>query len=182
MKFATITLFLLGLVTAIPTPAPAPQSQLSATISDAIAVKVENALAEKIRTIDAQSVADQAMADLGPAISAALGQYAGTIKKAQLNVAVAAQRAVIAKRDGPGGGASPMAAAATELKKVAEDVGVSIGTMIGIFLFFCKIQISINDRLGTKIGGTIGRSIGDKLASGAEALPGILGVKRGAEG
>ncbi|TID13817.1 hypothetical protein E2P81_ATG01747 [Venturia nashicola] len=156
MKLTTIALLLVSLVSAV----PAPEIQAADSLSDSIALKVETVLAEHIRNIDAQAVADRAIADLTPAIAAALGQYAGTIKKAQMNVVIAAQRAAIEKRDGGGGGAGSMTAAATELRKVAEDVGVSVGTMIG-----------------TKIGGTIGKTIGDKLASGAEALPGMLGVK-----
>ncbi|QDS76237.1 hypothetical protein FKW77_000438 [Venturia effusa] len=158
MKFIMSTFFLVGLVASIPSPSP--DVQTAESITDSIALKVETVLAEHIRNIDAQSVADKAIADLTPAITAALSQYAGTIKKAQMNVVVAAQRAAIEKRDGGGGGAGAMAAAASELKKVAEDVGVGIGAMIG-----------------TKIGGTIGKTIGEKLASGAEALPGMLGLK-----
>lgn len=129
MKFATITLFLAGLAAALPT------AQSNSPISDAIAAKVENYLAEKIRTIDPKVVADQAMADLQPAIAKALVDYASTIKKAQLNVVAAAQKAALEKRD-PQAAASasvggPMAAVSAELKKVSEDVGVTIGTMIG---------------------------------------------------
>lgn len=131
MKFTTITLFLVGLVAAVPSPVP--EVQTADSFSDSIALKVETVLAEHIRNIDAQSVADQAIADLAPAIAAALGQYAGTIQKAQMNVVVAAQRVAIEKRDGGGGGAGSMATAAIELRKVAEDVGVSIGTMIGMW-------------------------------------------------
>src|ERR1700712_1935334 len=128
MKFATITLFLAGLAAAIPI------AQSSSPISDAIAAKMENYLAEKIRSIDPASVADQAMKDLQPAITKALNDYAGRIKIAQRNVIVAAQRAAIEKRDPQATSASlagPMAAASAELKKVSEDVGISIGTMVG---------------------------------------------------
>lgn len=131
MKFATITLFLAGLAIAMPSPQP----QAASPISDAISAKIESYLADKIRSIDSAQVAEQAMAELQPAIAKALVDYAGTIKKAQWNVVEAAQRAALEKRDpqattvaATGG---PMAAASAELRKVSEDVGVSIGTMIG---------------------------------------------------
>jgi hypothetical protein len=128
MKFATITLFLAGLAVAIPV------AQSPSPISGAIAAKMENYLAEKIRSIDPASIADQAMKDLQPAIAKALNDYAGKIKIAQRDVIVAAQRAAIEKRDPQAASASlagPMAAASEQLKKVSEDVGITIGTMIG---------------------------------------------------
>jgi hypothetical protein len=138
MKIATICLFLFGLTAAHPSLSVNKDlATLDATspITDAIAAKVENYLAEKIRSIDPQAVADQAIADLGPAITRALSDYSNKIKTAQFNVVVAAQRAALQKRDPQAtAGASvggPMAAASAELKKVSEDVGVSIGTMIG---------------------------------------------------
>jgi hypothetical protein len=131
MKFATITLFLAGLAVAIPT------AQSPSPISDAIAAQMENYLAEKIRSIDPAIIAQQAVADLQPAIAKALSDYAGKIKIAQLNLVAAAQRAALERRDPQGAppksAAGPMAAASVQLRKVSEDVGVSIGTMIGKF-------------------------------------------------
>lgn len=186
MKFTTLSFFLIGLVAAIPTPAPAPEVQEAASISDSIALKVETVLAEHIRNIDAQSVADQAVADLAPAIAAALGQHSGTIRTAQMNVFVAAQRLAIEKRDGTGGGGGSMAAAATELRKVSETVGVSIGTMIGMLialtLSLLKLTVNQEPRLEAPLGRALVTSLHRELrlcqecwVSRAEHIRGVSG-------